>query len=435
MTKIIDAPLRSAVPSGGYVIVTEPISTGSPLSMFAKVLPNAIGGSTEFALLSDRAGSSGSGGIDEAPNDANTYGRHALAWTQVLPLTGGIITGQLVVNQAVSMGNQTSHDWNGFGVPGLQVGAINSNAIVAVAESKSSAFSTAITGSGVVNIPGGAAWGLYAQARNLTAGVATNEIDSFNETATAPDPSLPPNRALGITQVVPIALTVAAGGTQDSSIAIEIGSEGARPRQFLTGIYLADNGIKNYGLFIDANGAAGPGVSAVIKSKQDAVALQLQATGTYNPSESLLVVTRPDTTPTAVIKQDGTFVTNGSLSAATASITDPAATAMASLAVTCTGSNGANLLLAGNGATTPHKTIRACNGELHVINDAYNSTILKLTNAGALTTTAGLGVFGATPPAARPTITGSRGSATATVLASLLTALNAAGLLTDSTTA
>jgi hypothetical protein len=39
MTKIFDAPLRPAVPSGGYVIVTEPVAAGSPLSTFAKVLP------------------------------------------------------------------------------------------------------------------------------------------------------------------------------------------------------------------------------------------------------------------------------------------------------------------------------------------------------------------------------------------------------------
>jgi hypothetical protein len=31
----------------------------------------------------------------DAPNDANTYGRHANAWTGVLPLTGGVLTGSL----------------------------------------------------------------------------------------------------------------------------------------------------------------------------------------------------------------------------------------------------------------------------------------------------------------------------------------------------
>jgi hypothetical protein len=44
MTKIMDAPVRGAVPTGGYVIVTEPVSTGSPLSVFAKVPASGVAG-------------------------------------------------------------------------------------------------------------------------------------------------------------------------------------------------------------------------------------------------------------------------------------------------------------------------------------------------------------------------------------------------------
>jgi hypothetical protein len=36
-------------------------------------------------------------GPPEAPNDASTYGRHALAWTQVVPLTGATMTGTLTL--------------------------------------------------------------------------------------------------------------------------------------------------------------------------------------------------------------------------------------------------------------------------------------------------------------------------------------------------
>jgi hypothetical protein len=50
-------------------------------------------------------------------------------------------------------------------------------------------------------------------------------------------------------------------------------------------------------------------------------------------------------------------------------------------------------------------------------------------------TTQKLGFWGATPIAKPAAITGSRGSATATVLAALLTALSSEGLITDSTTA
>ena len=55
--------------------------------------------------------------------------------------------------------------------------------------------------------------------------------------------------------------------------------------------------------------------------------------------------------------------------------------------------------------------------------------------ANAISSGAGIGAFGAVPPASRPVVTGSRGGATAAVLAQLLSALAAAGLVTDSTTA
>ena len=47
----------------------------------------------------------------------------------------------------------------------------------------------------------------------------------------------------------------------------------------------------------------------------------------------------------------------------------------------------------------------------------------------------GVSAFGATPPSSKPTITGSRGGATASVLQQLLSAMSAAGFITDSTTA
>jgi hypothetical protein len=54
-------------------------------------------------------------------------------------------------------------------------------------------------------------------------------------------------------------------------------------------------------------------------------------------------------------------------------------------------------------------------------------------NSSGLAMTVSLGVFGATPPAAKPAVTGSRGANAA--LASLITALASYGLVTDSTTA
>lgn len=42
----------------------------------------------------------GTGGIGEAPNDASTYGRRALGWSKVLPLSGGTLTGGLAIDGA-----------------------------------------------------------------------------------------------------------------------------------------------------------------------------------------------------------------------------------------------------------------------------------------------------------------------------------------------
>ena len=55
-----------------------------------------------------------------------------------------------------------------------------------------------------------------------------------------------------------------------------------------------------------------------------------------------------------------------------------------SLVISDTGANGANIRLAGNGATTPNKNIRAQNGNLEIINSAYSASLVQVTDAGAL---------------------------------------------------
>jgi hypothetical protein len=54
------------------------------------------------------------------------------------------------------------------------------------------------------------------------------------------------------------------------------------------------------------------------------------------------------------------------------------------LAVTDTGANGANILLTGNGGTTPGKYLRVASGVFQILNYAYSSALLSLTDAGAL---------------------------------------------------
>ena len=74
-------------------------------------------------------------------------------------------------------------------------------------------------------------------------------------------------------------------------------------------------------------------------------------------------------------------------------------------------------------------------GQFSLWNGTAWVNVVLVESGGGVQLAAGLGVFGATPPASRPAITGSRSSATAAVLELTLQALQAAGLLTDSTSA
>lgn len=64
--------------------------------------------------------------------------------------------------------------------------------------------------------------------------------------------------------------------------------------------------------------------------------------------------------------------------------------------ITDTGGNGANLQLAGSGATTPSKYIRANNGNLEFVNSAYNGIMATFSDGGSLTLPGALQMSGMT---------------------------------------
>jgi hypothetical protein len=55
------------------------------------------------------------------------------------------------------------------------------------------------------------------------------------------------------------------------------------------------------------------------------------------------------------------------------------------LTVLDTGANGANIMLAGNGTTTPNKYLRSDAGNLDIVNSAYSAVIASLSDVGAFT--------------------------------------------------
>lgn len=127
--------------------------------------------------------------------------------------------------------------------------------------------------------------------------------------------------------------------------------------------------------------------------------------------------------------------------AGTLTINDPATATAGSLTVAATASvEGAGVALLGNGAVTPNKYLRAVNGTFQIVDSAYAAAIFSLSDAGVATfygdllAPASLGLWGETPPTARPAVTGSRGTDTVGVLTQLLAALHSYGIISDATT-
>lgn len=118
-----------------------------------------------------------------------------------------------------------------------------------------------------------------------------------------------------------------------------------------------------------------------------------------------------------VYKDAAGVVTTGLFTA-----TEPA-NGVQTVLVTNTASNGANLKLTGNGATTPSKTLRAISGHFAIINNAVSAKILVLSDAGALS--------------APSTITGAGEISTSTITGvgiSSTSTLSATGAITGSST-
>jgi hypothetical protein len=249
----------------------------------------------------------------------------------------------------------------------ISVGGLTNSIIGIVRNTQTAntnAFPTAITAYARNDNGGNTAFGIYAPAyQYATTGVVTNEIDSFNMTA-APSATLPPNRAIGTTQNVPVAATVAAGGNFASAIGIHITQEGSSPQSFLTGIYMSATCCTNYGLYSDAtvpNYLAGTLGIAVLPD-----------------SNSKLKVSSGGATAAA------SFITSGSTG---------------TIAITDSGGNGANLNFAGNGATTPNKTIRVQGGKLQVVNSGYSGVVFGLDDSGGIYPASGNILISSTAPA------------------------------------
>ncbi len=174
-----------------------------------------------------------------------------------------------------------------------------------------------ITGYGRTNNAGNLVFGVFGRADLYNTGVATNEVDSFNFFG-APSTNLPPSRGSGTTQTLPIALTVAAGGTYNSAIGLQIAKEGSQPQQFLTGIYINDDACATYGILVDASAASTMSFSALLKHKVGVECVRLQGVGTPVPTNNVLLYQDGSGNANFAIQESGQLYFTSSLVGATA---------------------------------------------------------------------------------------------------------------------
>ena len=208
----------------------------------------------------------------------------------------------------------------------LQVASVASagqggNAFVAVMRNNLAAnftsFPTAVTAMGRNDNGGNTVFGLYAPAyQYATTGVVTGaEIDSFMMTAIGSS-NLPPNRAIGTSQNVGVALTVAAGGSFASSIGVQICKEGSSPQQFLTGLYMNPDACQSFGLYIDASSASTMTLSSLIKHKTGSNCSQFQGVGSPSSNNAWLIYVDGNGITQLSIKESGQFnISSGNSSA------------------------------------------------------------------------------------------------------------------------
>jgi hypothetical protein len=143
------------------------------------------------------------------------------------------------------------------------------NAIVGATVNDSAAsdntFPTGVSGYGKLNRDGNAVFGLFGMVEQYTDGVSTHELNTFNYKA-GPPGTFPPDRSFGISNAIPVTLTVAAGGTYPSLIGVQICREGSVPSNYVCGIYTNPDAVTDFGVLVDADSTNGPVTSASFKT-------------------------------------------------------------------------------------------------------------------------------------------------------------------------
>ena len=226
----------------------------------------------------------------------------------VSSLTSGVVyVGYGVVGTGVAAG--TTITALGTGTGGLGTYTVSISQTAAYTSMQTYSYGVAWTGYGVLNRPGGQIFGLFGRADLNVAGVACNELDSFNNSGVNPSGTLPPSTGFGTTDHVPIALQLVAFGNAQSAIALNIANPTSAT--FQTGIYEWPGAASLFGLFIDATATSGPITAAQFRALPAGNAIVAQLMGAPAPSARIIVCVNPSGTPVSWMSANGDISNNG----------------------------------------------------------------------------------------------------------------------------
>lgn len=241
----------------------------------------------------------------------------------------------------------------------------------------SCAFPTGVVGYGALRSPGNTVFGLFGRADCYTVGICTNEVNAFNFVADAP--SYPWSRSFGGHEAVPVALTVAAGGTHPSAAGIEIAAEGSQPVHFHYGMVIRAGSVTGSGLLMDADPSQGPRINLTLRNSGGEAHrfLDLQTVGPARPDDPILEHRDADGRPTLTLTHGGAVIGLGGLQGARV----------------VARSENYPVLATHNTAAGPDAQIwewlaQGSTFVLRAVNDAYDAatTALTLTRKGAVVT-------------------------------------------------
>jgi hypothetical protein len=197
----------------------------------------------------------------------------------------------------ISIFGDPAPSWKAFGTPGMVVTTPGSmSAILGYVHNDLPAHTLALPagidgyGKLTAGSVGNQVFGVYGLGElDADAGTAIGGEFTARNFAGMPETNLPPDERVGTAVRSVVGLQVTAGGTYNSSIAVQIGSEGGSSAEFNTGVYLRRRSHAQYGIYVEPQ-ASGSQISEYLGNNGSGTNLVLKTSRAMSPNKPVVEV-------------------------------------------------------------------------------------------------------------------------------------------------